>query len=49
MYNWQFKNWPHFTYSTERLQEISVAFAQEYGAVNGLMTGLDEELKQETL
>lgn len=49
MYNWQFKNWPNFTYSIEKLQEISVAFAQEYGAINGLMTGLDEELKQETL
>lgn len=49
MYNWQFKNWPKFTYSTEKLQEISVAFAQEFGAVNGLLTGLNEHLKQETL
>ncbi|HTN19695.1 MAG TPA: DUF4172 domain-containing protein [Pelobium sp.] len=49
MYNWQFKNWPNFNYSTEKLQGISVAFAQEFGAANGLMTGLDEDLKQETL
>ncbi|RKD16235.1 hypothetical protein BCY91_05005 [Pelobium manganitolerans] len=49
MYNWQFKNWPNFTYSVERLQEIAVAFAQEFGVVNGLLTGLNDELKQETL
>src|SRR5690606_32867250 len=26
-----------------------IAFAKEYGAANGLMTGLNEDLKQETL
>jgi Fic family protein len=49
MYNWQFKNWPNFNYSTEKLQEISVAFAQEFGAVDGLLAGLNNEQKQETL
>jgi Fic family protein len=49
MYNWQYKEWPHFTYATEELQPVSIAFAKELGSVNGLMTGLNEELKQETL
>lgn len=49
MYNWQYKEWPHFNYSTEELQPISIAFAKELGSVNGLMTGLSEALKQETL
>lgn len=49
MYNWQYKEWPHFNYSTEKLQPISIAFAKELGNVNGLITGLNEELRQETL
>lgn len=49
MYNWQLKDWPNFTYSVEALQEISLVFAQEFGAINGLLTGLNEDLKQETL
>lgn len=49
MYNWQHKNWPNFTYSINKLQEISVLFAQEYGLVNGLVLGLNDELKQEAL
>jgi Fic family protein len=49
MYNWQYKKWPHFTYSIEKIHPISIAFAKELGNVNGLMKGLNEELKQETL
>jgi Fic family protein len=48
-YIWQQKNWPKFTYSVDRLQEISISFAQELGLVNGLVLGLNEELKQEAL
>ena len=49
MYNWQLKDWPNFTYSVEELQEVSMAFAQEFGAINGLLIGLNEDLKLETL
>lgn len=49
MYNWQRKNWPNFTYSVDKVQEIAVLFAQEYGLVNGLVLGLNDELKQEAL
>lgn len=48
-YIWQHKNWPKFTYSVDKLQEISISFAQEIGLVNGLVLGLNEELKQEAL
>ena len=48
-YIWQHKNWPKFTYSVDELQEISISFAQEFGLVNGLVLGLNEESKQEAL
>ena len=49
MYSWQHKDWPKFTYSVDKLQEISISFAQEIGVVNGLVMGINEELKQEAL
>lgn len=48
-YNWQLTGWPNFKYSLGKLQQISIAFAQEFGAINGLVMGLTEEVKQETL
>lgn len=47
MYNWQYKEWPHFSYSIEDILPIAVAFAKEMGELNGLLTGLNAELKQE--
>src|SRR5690606_24163303 len=49
MYNWQFDSWPNFNYSVEKLPPIAVAFAKEFGIAKGLMTGLNEDLEQETL
>jgi len=49
MYNWQHKEWPNFSYKVEKLQEITILFAQEFGLVNGLVLGLNEKLKQETM
>jgi len=49
MYNWQHKEWPEFTYKIDRLHDIAILFAQEFGLVNGLVLGLNEELKQETV
>lgn len=48
-YNWQLDNWPNFAYSLDTLQVIAVAFAKELGLINGLIQGLDEELKQEAI
>ncbi|MGE8427418.1 MAG: Fic family protein [Sphingobacterium sp.] len=47
MYNWQYKEWPNFIYRLEEVQSIAIAFAQEMGALNGLLTGLNSALKQE--
>lgn len=49
MYNWQLDSWPNFKYSTDNLPPIVIAFAREFGIANGLMTGLNEDLKQVTL
>lgn len=49
MYNWQLDSWPNFNYSTDNLTPIAVAFAKEFGTAKGLMTGLNDDLKQETL
>lgn len=49
MYNWQLHNWPDFSYSVADLQEIAITFAKESGLVNGLVLGLNEELKQEAI
>lgn len=49
MYNWQYKNWPQFNYSLESIRGISVFFAEELGYVNGLITALNDDLKQETI
>ena len=48
MYNWQYKDWPNFRFTLESLQTISISFAEELGVVNGLITGLNDDLKQET-
>lgn len=49
MYNWQYKNWPHFSYKTDAIQSIVVSFAEEFGAMSGLVTALNDDLKQEAL
>jgi len=49
MYIWQHKEWPEFTYKVDKLNETAILFAQEFGLVNGLFFGLNEELKQEAV
>ena len=49
VYNWQLKGWPDFTYDVVEVQPMILAFAQETGEVNGLIQGLPDTLKQETL
>src|SRR5690606_15301065 len=41
--------WPDFTYDVAEIQPSILAFAQETGEVNGLIHGLPDMLKQETL
>jgi Fic family protein len=49
MYNWQYKEWPNFSFTLENLQSISISFAEELGLLNGLITALNDDLKQETI
>lgn len=49
VYNWQLQGWPAFTYDVTEVQPLILAFAQETGEVNGLIQGLPDTLKQETL
>ncbi|SKB41167.1 Fic family protein [Sphingobacterium nematocida] len=49
MYNWQYKAWPEFSYTLENIQVIAVAFAEELGQASGLITALNDGLKQETI
>ena len=48
-YNWQLPNWPNFTYSTETFFQKSLQFAQTFGEFNGIILGINKELKQEAL
>lgn len=49
MYNWQFLEWPDFIYEVKEVQPLILAFAQETGEISGVIQGLSDELKQETL
>jgi Fic family protein len=49
MYNWQFSQWPDFIYGVQEIQPLILAFAQETGEVSGIIQGLSDELKHETL
>jgi Fic family protein len=49
MYNWQFLKWPDFIYEVQEIQPLILAFAQETGEVSGVIQGLSDDLKQETL
>lgn len=48
-YNWQHKDWPHFVYDVQDLQPLILELAHEAGEANGMVLGLPEGLKQETL
>lgn len=49
MYNWQYQDWPNFTYSLQDIQGVAISFAEELGLVNGLVTALNDDLKQEAI
>ncbi|WPU95703.1 Fic family protein [Mucilaginibacter sabulilitoris] len=49
MYNWQLLEWPNFVYEVKEIQPLILAFAQETGEVSGVIQGLPDDLKQETL
>ncbi|MGF7039732.1 Fic family protein [Mucilaginibacter lappiensis] len=49
MYNWQLPKWPNFIFEVQEIQPLILAFAQETGEVSGVIQGLSDDLKYETL
>lgn len=49
MYNWNFPEWPDFIYEAQKVQSLIMEFAQETGEVSGVIQGLSDDLKHETL
>ncbi|MFN4762929.1 Fic family protein [Gillisia sp. Q332] len=48
-YNWQQKDWPNFSYSTEDIEAQLYEFSERAGKINGLMEGLPEDSRVETV
>ncbi|MCW3105747.1 MAG: cell filamentation protein Fic [Segetibacter sp.] len=48
-YNWQKKDWPHFKFRLENLEEVLIAFSEKIGRVSGILEGLPEESRQEVI
>lgn len=49
MYNWEHKNWPHFSYKEEKLVDIALQLANVFGEVSGLMQAISKEDQQDAL
>ncbi len=49
-YNWQFRDWPHFIYElTPATEKKLFAFVERIGRVSGMLEGLSEATKMETV
>lgn len=48
-YNWQQKDWPHFRYDLAEVEAWLLAFADHAGQIEGLLRGLPEESRWETV
>ena len=49
MYNWQQKDWPHFTYQSESVENELYAFTERSGIVTGMFKAISEEAQNETI
>jgi len=49
MYNWQLPEWPDFIYEIQEIQPLILAFAQATGEASGVIQGLSDDLKYETM
>jgi Fic family protein len=48
-YNWQQKDWPHFKFTLEGVEDELLIFSEKAGRVSGILEGLPEETKQEVV
>lgn len=49
LYNWQQKDWCAFHYDVSVVEELLFAIAEETGHISGLLAGLPEKIKTETI
>lgn len=48
-YNWQQKDWPHFTYDTSQVEGLLYDFVERVGRSTGLLDALSEESQKEAI
>ena len=48
-YNWQQKNWPHFTYDLNSFYETLLSISEKIGRISGQSSSLDKDLHTEAL
>ncbi len=48
-YNWQQSDWPRFTYTLGEAEDILFEFTERVGRISGLLEGLPENIKTETM
>ena len=48
-YNWQQSDWPRFTYTLGEVEDILFEFTERVGRISGLLEGLPENIKTETM
>lgn len=48
-YNWQQKDWPHFRFSLDSVEDDLLIFSEKVGRVSGILEGLPEETQQDVL
>jgi len=49
LYNWQQKDWCNFHYDISKVEELLFAIAEETGHISGLLAGLPDKIKTETI
>ena len=47
LWNWQQKDWPHFTFDTGELEPLELEYAHLLGTVTGTLKHLKEEDKDQ--
>ncbi|MGB3150424.1 MAG: DUF4172 domain-containing protein, partial [Maribacter sp.] len=48
-YNWQQKDWPHFKYETEAVENLLYDFAKRTGRISGVLDGFSESEQTEAM
>jgi Fic family protein len=48
-YNWQQKDWPHFRYNPESVQEILFSITKKVGFISGMHSSLSEAIQTEIM